>query len=67
MADRGVAAEGLAAAMLDDRLRADAASGQQLVDERAGVFHLVLQGRSPEVCEGGRVRAVDDQFQLNAM
>jgi hypothetical protein len=48
--------------VVNDRLRADVACGQQLRDERAGVLHLILQGRSPEVRKGGRVRAVDDQL-----
>ena len=45
---RGVAAKDPAAAVLNDRLRADVACGQQLRDERAGILHLA-QGRSPEV------------------
>ena len=59
---RGVAAKDSAAAVLNHRLRADVACGQQLRDERAGVLHLILQGRSPEVREGGRLRAVDNQL-----
>ncbi len=62
MADRGVAAEGVVAVVLDDRLIAHVASGQQTLDEGAGVFHLVVQRRGPEVREDERVRAVDDEL-----
>jgi hypothetical protein len=62
VADRGVAAEDLAATMLDDGLRADAAGGQQLLDERAGVFHFIFQCRGPEVRLGGCICAVNDQL-----
>ncbi len=62
MADRGVAAEGLVAVVLDDRFLVNVASGQQTLDEGAGVFYLVVQRRGPEVREGGCVRAIDDEL-----
>ncbi len=64
VADRGVAAEGLAATMLDDCFLAEVPGGQQLLDESAGVLHLVLEGRSPEVREGPAGLTKDAGWQI---
>ncbi len=64
--DRGEAAEESAAAVFGDGTWIEVAGGEQPVDQRGLIFRFVFQGRGPEVGDGGRVRAVDDEFPTQA-
>src|SRR5690606_23586599 len=62
--DRGETAEILAITVFDHRGFRQLTAREQLVDQRAGIFHLVAERRRPEIGDGGSVPAVYDQLPV---